>query len=162
MGEGKKGPVLVALRCKEQSRFAFAVEELRDSHSRDKTHPVHGWPCWEPGAGHLGWPRAKLGSYMEQSPDILGWGHLWRPPAQPPHSGSAVGSQLVTLGLVWVTKPCRDRDSTGARPAPAPSHPPRECREGGRGAVQEVWDLRSLQAQRKENEEQPGRFLTAL
>lgn len=128
-GRGEKGPVLVALRCKEQSRFAFTAGGTQglllwtESRTPQST------------AGCAGNQELDIWDGLGQSSDPtwsnpqLFWDgrQLWRPPAQ-----------LLTLSQHWGHtrrsgacpghKPSRDR----ARPSPEPSHLPRECCQAGR------------------------------
>lgn len=157
-GRGEKGPVLVALRCKEQSRFAFTAGGTQglllwtESRTPQST------------AGCAGNQELDIWDGLGQSPDPtwrnpqLFWDgrQLWRPPAQlltlsqhwghTRRSGACPGHK--TLQGQRQTFPCTLPPSQGMLPG----------REGQElpGPVQEVWDLQGLQAQGKEKRKQPG------
>lgn len=94
MGEGRTGSCSGGLEEQRAERVCLCCR-------RDSVIPAVGQGANPPNpwlavvgtrAGHLGWPRAKLSSYMEQSPDILGW-------KAPLEASSPTSSLLVSSGV---------------------------------------------------------------
>lgn len=129
MGEGRTGSCSSGL---EEQRAEQVCLRCR----RDSVIPVVGQGAKPPNpwlavvgtrAGHLGWPRAKLSSYMEQSPDILGR-------KAPLEASSPTSSLLVSSGVTPGHSGAGPGHKTlrGLRQHPSCSHLPQGMLRAGR------------------------------
>lgn len=139
--EREKGPVVVVLRCKEQSGFGLAAGGTRGFPIWDREQNPSPW--WEAGAGHLGRPRTKLSSYLEQSPGV------W----DGEHSGVSSGVTPGHSGACPADKTLQGLRQHRARAALQGREP---AERSWLHSVQQVWDLQAQGKQRTRSTEPPS------